>query len=55
MTSLKLILTLLVVTSTFFVSESFAQEITIDTNQESCTAGDTVDISRIVENGEGEL
>jgi len=55
MTSLKLILTLLVLTSTFFVSESFAQEITIDTNKESFSAGDTVDISGIVENGEGEL
>ncbi len=55
MTSLKLIITLFVVTSTFFVSESFAQEITIDTNKESFSAGDTVDISGIVENGEGEL
>jgi len=55
MTSLKLILTLLVLTSTFFVSESFAQEITIDTNKESFSAGDIVDISGIVENGEGEL
>ncbi len=55
MTSLKLILTLFVVTSTFFVSESFAQEITINTNKETFSAGDTVDISGIVENGEGEL
>jgi len=43
---------LLVTVSTFFVSNSYAAQITIDTNKESFAAGDTVELSGTVQNGQ---
>ena len=52
----KPVILLFFVFLTLFVSDSYAAEIIIDTNKESCSAGDTVEISGTVPGGlEGDL
>jgi len=50
------IFVMFVIIGTLMISNSYAAEITIDTNKETFGGGDTVEISGVVENGiEGEL